>query len=101
MMAMILAHKDLLRKVDTSSVRTVMMGSAASSPKLLKEIKAHFPNAEPLVVYGVTEGGPVPLGPHPERKHRPPGSIGAPYPGTAAKLVGGSHAEEGELALKN
>src|SRR6266850_1054334 len=101
MIAMVLAHKDLLKNVDTSSVRTVMMGSAASSPQLLKEIKAHFPNAEPLVVYGVTEGGPVPLGPHPEGKQRPPGSIGVPYPGTEAKLVGGSHADEGELVLKN
>ncbi len=100
MMAMVLAHKDLLKKVDTSSVRTVMMGSAASSPQLLEEIEAYFPNAEPLVVYGVTEGGPVPLGPHPEGKRRPQGSIGAPYSGTEAKLVGGSHADEGELVLK-
>jgi len=101
MMAMVLAHKDLLKKVDTSSVRTVMMGSAASSPQLLEEIKAYFPNAEPLVVYGVTEGGPVPLGPHPEGKRRPQGSIGVPYSGTEAKLMGGSHADEGELVLKN
>jgi acyl-CoA synthetase (AMP-forming)/AMP-acid ligase II len=101
MIAMVLAHKDLLKKVDTSSVRTVMMGSAASSPELLKEIKAYFPNAEPLVVYGVTEGGPVPLGPHPEGKPLPRGSIGVPYSGTEAKLVGGSDADEGELVLKN
>jgi len=101
MIAMVLARKDLLKKADTSSVRTVMMGSAASSPQLLAEIKVHFPNAEPLVVYGVTEGGPVPLGPHPEGKPRPPGSIGVPYPGTQAKLLGGSHPDEGELALKN
>jgi long-chain acyl-CoA synthetase len=52
MIAMILTHKDLLENVDTSSVRTVMMGSAASSPQLLREIKSYFPNAEPLVVYG-------------------------------------------------
>ena len=101
MIAMILARKDLLKRVDTSSVRTVMMGSAASSPQLLTEIKAHFPNAEPLVVYGVTEGGPVPLGPHPEGKARPQGSIGMPYPGTQAKLVGGPNQDEGELVLKN
>ena len=101
MIAMILAHKDLLEKVDTSAVRTVMMGSAASSPQLLREIKSYFPNAEPLVVYGVTEGGPVPLGPHPEGKPRPQGSIGVPYAGTEARLVGGPHADEGELVLKN
>lgn len=101
MMAMVLAHKDLLSKVDTSSVRTVMMGSAKSSPELLKEVKEYFPNAEPLVVYGVTEGGPVPLGPHPEGKPCPAGSIGMPYPGTEAKLAGGSNPNEGELAVKN
>jgi long-chain acyl-CoA synthetase len=101
MMAMVLACKGLLNKVDTSAVRTVMMGSAKSSPQLLIELKEHFPNAKSLVVYGVTEGGPVPLGPHPEGKPSPPGSIGMPYPGTEAKLVGGADADEGELAVKN
>lgn len=101
MMAMLLARKDLLSRIDTSSVRTVMMGSAKSSPQLLIDLKKHFPNAEPLVVYGVTEGGPVPLGPHPEGKPRPADSIGMPYPGTEAKLVGGPPPDEGELVVKN
>jgi acyl-CoA synthetase (AMP-forming)/AMP-acid ligase II len=78
-----------------------MMGSAAASPKLLDEIRQHFPNADPLVVYGVTEGGPVPFGPHPDGRPRPPGSIGAPYPGTDARLVGGATPDVGELILKN
>jgi long-chain acyl-CoA synthetase len=101
MMAMVLTRKDLLAKTDTTCVRTIMMGSAPSSPQLLKELRAHFPNAEPLVVYGVTEGGPVPLGPHPKGKQRPPGSLGVPYPGTGAKLVNGPNPDEGELVLKN
>jgi len=101
MMAMVIARKDLLKKIDTSSVRTVMMGSAKSSPQLLRELQEYFPNAEPLVVYGVTEGGPVPLGPHPEGNPRPPESIGMPYPGTEASLVGGSNPNEGELVVKN
>jgi acyl-CoA synthetase (AMP-forming)/AMP-acid ligase II len=101
MMAMLLTRKDLLGKIDTTSVRTVMMGSAPSSPQLIKELRATFPNAEPLVVYGVTEGGPVPLGPHPGGKPRPIGSLGVPYPGTEAKLVGGPSPDEGELVLKN
>lgn len=101
MVSMVLARRDLLARTDTSSVRTVMMGSAPSSPQLLADIRAHFPNAEPLVVYGVTEGGPVPLGPHPDGKPRPPGSIGAPYRGTAARLVNGPRDDEGELVLKN
>ncbi len=101
MMAMMLTRKDELARIDTTSVRTIMMGSAPSSPQLIKELRATFPNAEPLVVYGVTEGGPVPLGPHPEGKPRPLGSLGVPYSGTEAKLVGGPSPDEGELALRN
>jgi len=55
MISMLLARKELLSNTDTTSVRTVMMGSAPSSPQLLADIRVHFPNAEPLVVYGVTE----------------------------------------------
>jgi acyl-CoA synthetase (AMP-forming)/AMP-acid ligase II len=98
---MVLARKDLLAGINTGSVRTVMMGSAPSSPQLLRELKVHFPNARPLVVYGVTEGGPVPLGPHPEGRDRPEGSIGVPYPGTGAQLINGATADEGELIVKN
>ena len=102
MMSMVLARKDLLARTDTASVRTIMMGSAPSSAQLLSQLKAAFPNAEPLVVYGVTEGGPVPLGPHPEGKPRPEGSIGFPYPGTEARLIGGANDDtEGELILRN
>lgn len=108
MMSMVLARRDLLAGTDTSSVRTIMMGSAPSSTQLLAQLRATFPNAEPLVVYGVTEGGPVPLGPHPDGKPRPPGSIGYPYPGTGARILGSAdgadndnEAAEGELILRN
>ncbi|MBI2509282.1 MAG: acyl--CoA ligase [Betaproteobacteria bacterium] len=101
MMAMVLTRKDQLARIDTTSVRTVMMGSAPASPQLVAELKTCFPNAELLLVYGVTEGGPVPLGPRLGDKPRPPGSLGAPYAGTEAKLVGGPDPDEGELALKN
>jgi acyl-CoA synthetase (AMP-forming)/AMP-acid ligase II len=101
MMSMILTRRDLLSKIDTASVRTVMMGSAPSSAQLLAELKTAFHNAEALVVYGVTEGGPVPLGPHPEGKPRPLGSIGYPYAGTEARLINGTSPDEGELVLKN
>jgi acyl-CoA synthetase (AMP-forming)/AMP-acid ligase II len=101
MTSMVLAQKDRLAANDVSSVRTVMMGSAPASRQILSELHHYFPNAEALVVYGVTEGGPVPLGPHPQGKPRPPGSIGVPYAGTEARLIGGATADEGELILKN
>jgi acyl-CoA synthetase (AMP-forming)/AMP-acid ligase II len=101
MMSMVLAQKERLAATDVSSVRTVMMGSAPASRQLLDEIKRHFPHAEPLVVYGVTEGGPVPLGPHPQGNPRPLGSIGVPYAGTGARLIGGANPDAGELVVKN
>jgi acyl-CoA synthetase (AMP-forming)/AMP-acid ligase II len=101
MISMVLGRGDLLERVDTSCVRTVMMGSAPSSAQLLADVRRAFPRAEPLVVYGVTEGGPVPLGPHPAGKPRPPGAIGVPYAGTEARLVDGPGPDEGELAVKN
>ncbi|MEO8442414.1 MAG: class I adenylate-forming enzyme family protein [Betaproteobacteria bacterium] len=101
MTSMVLAKKDRLAATDVSCVRTVMMGSAQASRQILEELHHYFPNAEALVVYGVTEGGPVPLGPHPQGKPRPQGSIGAPYTGTAARLIGGATPDEGELILSN
>jgi acyl-CoA synthetase (AMP-forming)/AMP-acid ligase II len=101
MTSMVLARKDLLAATDVSSVHTVMMGSAPASLQILRDLKHDFPNAEALVVYGVTEGGPVPLGPHPDGKTRPSGSIGVPYRGTEARLTGGTTPDEGELLLKN
>jgi long-chain acyl-CoA synthetase len=104
MMSMVLARRDLIDSTDMSSVRTVMMGSAPSSRRLIEELQKVFPNAQPLVVYGVTEGGPVPLGPHPDGKPRPQGSVGAPYAGTEAKLIGAREYDEeseGELILRN
>ncbi len=101
MTAMVLAQKERLAGIDVNPVRTVMMGSAPASRRILDELRQYFPRAEALVVYGVTEGGPVPLGPHPQGKPRPPGSIGVPYAGTEARLVGGATPDEGELILKN
>ncbi len=101
MIAMALARTAQLADTDLSSVRTVMMGSAPSSMQLLNDIRKYFINAKPLVVYGVTEGGPVPLGPHPEGKERPLGSIGVPYAGTEAQLINGPNHNEGELILRN
>jgi len=43
----------------------------------------------------------VPLGPDLNGKPRPAGSIGTPYPGTEAKLIGGPAPDEGELVLRN
>jgi long-chain acyl-CoA synthetase len=101
MTSMVLAKRERLAATDVSSVHTVMMGSAPPSRQIFDELHQYFPNAQALVVYGVTEGGPVPLGPHPQGKPRPQGSIGVPYAGTEAKLIGGATPDEGELVLRN
>jgi len=101
MMAMLLAQKAQLAATDVSSVRTVMMGSAPASPALLAELQAVFPRAEILINYGVTEGGPLPLGPHPDGKPRPLGSVGYPAPGVEVRLVGGASEDEGEFVTRN
>lgn len=101
MMAMVLAQKELLARTDVTSVRTVMMGSAPASRQLLEDLAHAFPNAELLLNYGITEAGPVPLGPHPAGRPRPLGSVGVPYPGTEAKLIGGPSPDEGELLVRN
>ena len=101
MMSMVLAQKERLARTDVSTVRTVMMGSAPASPSLLAQLKAAFPGAEILVNYGVTEGGPVPLGPHPSGKPRPPGSLGYPCPGVEVRLLGGPHPDEGEFVTRS
>ncbi len=101
MMAMVLAQKQRLAATDVSSVRTMMMGSAPASRQLLAGLEHYFPHAEPLVVYGVTEGGPIPLGPHPAGMPRPPGSIGIPYASTEAKLIGSANPDKGELIIRN
>ena len=58
MISMVLNSKDLLSSTETSSVRTVMMGSAPSSPQLLSEIKEQFPSAEALVCLLYTSPSP-------------------------------------------
>jgi acyl-CoA synthetase (AMP-forming)/AMP-acid ligase II len=67
------------------------MGSAPVSDRLNAQIRAAFPNAKVVNVYGTTEAGPIVFGPDPNGRAKPEAALGWPQPGVELKLV------EGEL----
>jgi len=85
-----------------SSVTAIRMGSAPVSEALHAEIRAAFPNARVLNVYGTTEAGPVVFGPDPQGRPKPDGALGWPQAGVELKLLdaAGREADEGELAQR-
>ena len=102
MMYMILQEQDLIAAADTSSVRTISMGSAPCSESLLDGLAAAFPQAEIHLNYGTTEGGPIMHGwYHPDGMPRPLHSIGYPIPGCEYRFIDGPNAHEGELLVRN
>jgi len=100
MYQLILAETELLQHTDLTSVRAVSVGSGPASPALLQGLRAAFPTAGVAGNYGLTEGGPVPFGIHPQGKARPNGSIGYPLPDSDCRLVGPSP-DEGVLHVRN
>ena len=102
MMYMILQEEEMLSRADTSSIRTISMGSAPCSESLLNGLKRVFPQAEIHLNYGTTEGGPIMLGwYHPDGMPRPLDSVGYPIPGCDFRFEGGPHDREGELVCRN
>ncbi len=100
MYQLILAETTLLQRTDLSSVKAISVGSGPASPALLEGLRKAFPGAGVTGNYGLTEGGPVPFGIHPQGKARPNGSIGYPLPGSDCRLVGASP-DEGVLHVRN
>ena len=58
-MANALINAGDLAQYDTSSLRRVMIGGAASSPELVARVEAAFPSCECLSGYGLTETTPI------------------------------------------
>ncbi len=102
MLAMMVREKATLAKTDIGSVRTVRMGSAPTTQKLIDDLRQLFPNATVMNAYGTTEAGPVVFGPHPDGRTRPDMALGWPLPGVQVRLVdaGGRDADEGVLVQK-
>lgn len=100
--AMALKHKDLIARLDFSALRTVTLGSAPVQPELVHAVSEAF-GVDVGESYGLTEGGPVMLGPPPDGTPVPVGSCGAAWPEGEVKLVrdGVEQVSEGELWVRN
>ncbi len=99
MFAMLLRETALLAGTDTSSVRSIRLGSAPVSEALAAAIKAAFPKARLINAFGTTEAGPVVFGPHPQGKPTPLLSVGYPLPVVELRLRApdGSLSDQGVL----
>ena len=100
MLAMMFREKALFEATDVSSVTAIRMGSAPVSERLMAQIRAAFPNASVVNVYGTTEAGPVIFsGLSPDGRPKPEGALGWPQPEVELKIVDAQarEADEGEL----
>jgi len=99
MLAMMFREKALFEATDLSSVTAIRMGSAPVGERLVAQIRAAFPNARVVNVYGTTEAGPIVFGPDPRGRPKPDAALGWPQEGVELKLVDaqGREADEGDL----
>jgi long-chain acyl-CoA synthetase len=100
MFALMVRERDLIERLDLSSVRDVTIGSAPLTDALLGQVQKLFPNAELRNGFGTTEAGPAVFGPHPAGRPRPPLSLGYPFADVGCKLLDGPSADAGVLALR-
>ncbi len=98
MLAMALREEEVLSGLDLSTVENVRMGSAPIPRKLWDQVKATFPDANIMNVYGTTEAGPIVFG---SRSGRvvPDLSVGWPMPEVEVKLLDADGAESDEGVL--
>jgi len=100
MFALMVRERELIDRLDLSSVREVTIGSAPLTDALLAQVQKLFPNAEVGNGFGTTEAGPAVFGPHPAGRARPPLSLGYPLADVGCKLIDGTSADSGVLALR-
>jgi long-chain acyl-CoA synthetase len=101
--SMMLRHRDLICSLDFGALEALVIGSAPVSPELAAQIEEAFGCAVGES-YGLTEGGPVMLGPPTDGRRVPRGSAGAAWPEGEVKLVGPDgreHPSDGELWVRN
>jgi acyl-CoA synthetase (AMP-forming)/AMP-acid ligase II len=100
---LLLQHRDLIESLDLSALKRLTIGSAPTPMELMNAVESAFgvPASES---YGLTEGGPVMIGPPLDGRMVPHGSCGVAWPEGEVKLVddGGRENETyGELWVKN
>ena len=99
----LLQQEDLIRKLDFSALESLSIGSAPVQKELMLAVQDAF-GVKVSESYGLTEGGPVMIGPPLDGREVPFGSCGVAWPEGEVKLVDASGKEnprEGELWVKN
>jgi acyl-CoA synthetase (AMP-forming)/AMP-acid ligase II len=100
---LLLQEPDLIEALDFSALKGLKIGSAPTPKELLDAVEAAF-GAPVSESYGLTEGGPVMIGPPVDGRPTPRGSCGVAWPEGEVKLVDveGRLAEShGELWVRN
>ncbi len=101
--SLMLRHRDLIEALDFSQLQSLVIGSAPVAKELADQIEEAF-GVTVGESYGLTEGGPVMLGPPLDGRPVPHGSCGVAWPEGEVKLVtadGSTSEREGELWVRN
>jgi long-chain acyl-CoA synthetase len=99
----LLQQEDLIAKLDFSALEAISIGSAPVQKELMVAVQKAF-GVKVTESYGLTEGGPVMIGPPVDGREVPFGSCGVAWPEGEVKLVdenGRESAERGELWVRN
>jgi acyl-CoA synthetase (AMP-forming)/AMP-acid ligase II len=100
---LLLQERDLIETLDFSALKGLKIGSAPTPKELLDAVEEAF-GAPVSESYGLTEGGPVMIGPPVEGGLTPRGSCGVAWPEGEVKLVdieGRLSESHGELWVRN
>src|SRR6516165_5863972 len=98
---MFLQHRDYLKSLDLSALRSMTIGSAVVAPELLDAVGRALPHVKVSESYGLTEGG-SPLREPIDGRAVPRGCPGVAAPEIDLKLLDaeGSDGSEGELVVR-
>ena len=98
----LLDHMNLIQQLDFKALTKVTLGSAPVQPELMDAVERAF-GVSVGESYGLTEGGPVMLGPPLDGRPVPRGSCGAAWPEGEIMLVrdGVEDPSHGELWVRN
>ena len=100
---LLLQHRDLIDSLDLSALQALSLGSAPVQPELMHDVENTF-GVKVSESYGLTEGGPVPVGASIDGRPTPVGSCGVAWPEGEVMLVGADGREDphyGEMWVRN
>ncbi|MEM6460868.1 MAG: class I adenylate-forming enzyme family protein [Pseudomonadota bacterium] len=101
MAALFLRETDLIEKLDLSSIKTIVIGSAPVTKALMTQLAETFPGVRIANSYGTTESGPTAFMPHPDGRPTPWPAIGVASKYVELELRDGPSDDEGTLWVKS